>query len=62
MQDLKPLYEAIINGDAKLARSTTEAALAAGTEPMTLVQDYMMPAMSEVGRRFVLCASFVIVR
>ncbi len=52
MQDLKPLYEAIINGDMKTARTTTEAALAAGVEPMTLVQEYMMPAMSEVGRRF----------
>lgn len=52
MQDLKPLYEAIINGDMKTARTATEAALAAGVEPMTLVQDYMMPAMSEVGRRF----------
>ncbi len=52
MQDLKPLHEAIINGDMKTARTATEAALAVGVEPMTLVQDYMMPAMSEVGRRF----------
>ena len=52
MTDLKPLREAIISGDAKAAKATTEAALAAGIEPMTLVQEYMMPAMSEVGRRF----------
>jgi len=52
MTDLKPLHEAIITGDAKTAKATTEAALAAGLEPMTLVQDYMMPAMAEVGRRF----------
>jgi 5-methyltetrahydrofolate--homocysteine methyltransferase len=52
MPDLKPLHEAIITGDAKTAKATTEAALAAGLEPMTLVQDYMMPAMAEVGRRF----------
>jgi len=52
MTDLKPLREAIITGDAKTAKATTEAALAAGLEPMTLVQDYMMPAMAEVGRRF----------
>ena len=52
MLDLKPLREAIITGDAKTAKATAEAALAAGLEPMTLVQDYMMPAMAEVGHRF----------
>ncbi|HXR03584.1 MAG TPA: corrinoid protein [Verrucomicrobiae bacterium] len=52
MPDLKPLREAIISGDAKTAKATTEAALAAGIEPMKLVQEYMMPAMAEVGHRF----------
>jgi corrinoid protein of di/trimethylamine methyltransferase len=52
MQDLKPLHEAVLNGDAKTARAVTETALAAGVEPLKLVQEYMMPAMSEVGRRF----------
>jgi 5-methyltetrahydrofolate--homocysteine methyltransferase len=52
MSDLKPLYDAILTGDAKLAKSATEAALAAGVEPMNLVQEAMMPAMDEVGRRF----------
>jgi 5-methyltetrahydrofolate--homocysteine methyltransferase len=52
MTDLKPLREAIITGDAKTAKAAAEAALAAGIEPMTLVQDYMMPAMAEVGHRF----------
>lgn len=52
MQDLKPLYDAILNGDAKAARSFTEQALTNGAAPMTLVQDGMVPAMSEVGRRF----------
>ena len=52
MQDLKPLYEAVLNGDAKTAKATTEAALAAGVAPLALVQEYMMPAMAEVGRRF----------
>ena len=52
MPDLKPLREAIISGDAKTAKAATEAALAAGVEPMKLVQEYMMPAMAEVGRRF----------
>ncbi|MGA7710905.1 MAG: corrinoid protein [Rhizomicrobium sp.] len=50
--DAKPLHDAILAGDAKTAKSSTETALAAGFEPLSLVQDYMMPAMEEVGRRF----------
>ncbi|MBE2213464.1 MAG: corrinoid protein [Opitutaceae bacterium] len=52
MPDLKLLHDAVLNGDAKVARTVTEEALAAGAEPVRLVQDYMMPAMAEVGRRF----------
>ncbi|HEU6447563.1 MAG TPA: corrinoid protein [Verrucomicrobiae bacterium] len=51
-ENLKALHDAVLNGDAKTAKTVTEAALAAGVEPMKLVQDYMMPAMAEVGRRF----------
>jgi corrinoid protein of di/trimethylamine methyltransferase len=52
MQDFNSLHDAILNGDAKAAKATTEAALAAGVEPMALVQSYMIPAMDRVGRRF----------
>jgi 5-methyltetrahydrofolate--homocysteine methyltransferase len=52
MIELKPLHDAVLNGDAKTAKSVTEQALAAGTEPLHLVQEFMMPAMAEVGRRF----------
>jgi methanogenic corrinoid protein MtbC1 len=52
MEDFKSLYEAFLNGDAKFAKATTGTALAAGVEPLKLVQEYMMPAMAEVGRRF----------
>ncbi len=52
MLDLKPLYDAILTGDAKTAKSTTEQALAGGMDPVKLVQDYMVSAMGEVGRRF----------
>jgi len=52
MPDYQQLHEAILNGDAKTAKAVTEQALAAGTEPLKLVQEYMMPAMDEVGRRF----------
>ncbi|MFZ0338155.1 MAG: corrinoid protein [Terracidiphilus sp.] len=46
------LYDAILNGDAKKARAATEAAIAAGDQPMTLIQESMVPAMDEVGRLF----------
>ncbi|MCX8090111.1 MAG: corrinoid protein [Verrucomicrobiae bacterium] len=50
--DLQPLYDAVLSGDAKTARAVTEQALSAGVEPLKLVQEYMVPAMGEVGRRF----------
>lgn len=52
MQDLKALSEAVINGDAKTAREITEKALADGVDPLALVNEHMVPAMSEVGRRY----------
>ena len=52
MADLKQLHDAVLNGDAKTAKAVTEAALAENVEPMKLVQEFMMPAMAEVGRRF----------
>lgn len=52
MADLKQLHDAVLSGDAKAAKAVTEAALASGVEPLKLVQEYMMPAMAEVGRRF----------
>lgn len=52
MRDLQPLYDAVLNGDAKSAKSITAEALAEGVAPMTLVTGYMVPAMAEVGRRF----------
>jgi 5-methyltetrahydrofolate--homocysteine methyltransferase len=52
MAQSKELYEAILNGDAKKAHAATEAAIAAGMEPMVLIADSMVPAMDEVGRLF----------
>ena len=52
MDDLQLLYEAVLNGDAKGSRAITEKALAGGADPLKLVNDYMVPAMAEVGRRF----------
>jgi 5-methyltetrahydrofolate--homocysteine methyltransferase len=52
MPYLKQLYDAIVNGNAKAAHALTQQALAEGTDPLTLVNDYMVPAMDDVGRRF----------
>lgn len=52
MQNLQPLYEAILTGDAKTAREFTDTAISAGTKAMALVDEAMVPAMAEVGRRF----------
>jgi 5-methyltetrahydrofolate--homocysteine methyltransferase len=52
MPDLKQLYDAVVGGDAKAAHSITQQALAEGIDPLTLVNEHMVPAMDEVGRRF----------
>jgi 5-methyltetrahydrofolate--homocysteine methyltransferase len=52
MENLDRLYESIVKGDAKSAKSVTEEALEGGTNPQILVDTYMIPAMNEIGRRF----------
>jgi corrinoid protein of di/trimethylamine methyltransferase len=52
MAAVSDLYDGILNGDAKKAHAATQAALAAGTAPMDLIQESMVPAMDEVGRLF----------
>jgi corrinoid protein of di/trimethylamine methyltransferase len=59
MHDLSKLFEAVVAGDAATARQVTEQALADQVEPLTLVNQYMAPAMDEVGRRFERCDYFV---
>lgn len=46
------LYDAIILGKHETARRITEEALAGGSEPQQLLNEFMVPAMDEVGRRF----------
>jgi corrinoid protein of di/trimethylamine methyltransferase len=50
--DLDQLYFAIIDGNAKAAVAVTQEAIAANVDPQTLLTDYMIPAMDEVGARF----------
>jgi 5-methyltetrahydrofolate--homocysteine methyltransferase len=42
----------VVSGDAKATQALTKQALADGVDPLKLVNDYMVPAMDEVGRRF----------
>jgi 5-methyltetrahydrofolate--homocysteine methyltransferase len=52
MHESNSLYDAILAGDAKQARSLTETMLATGGEPLVMVNQGMIPAMAEVGARF----------
>jgi 5-methyltetrahydrofolate--homocysteine methyltransferase len=52
MTDLANLRNAVIDGDAKLARQLIDQALAAGADPQTLLGDILVPAMAVVGDRF----------
>jgi corrinoid protein of di/trimethylamine methyltransferase len=52
MTDLNLLYEAILKGKQKGAVELTNAALADNVDPKMLIDEYMIKAMEEVGRRF----------
>ena len=52
MEDLERLYDAVLAGNAKQAVAVTKEAVAAGVDPQVLLDEYMIPAMDEVGARF----------
>lgn len=52
MTALDELYEAVLDGDFFLAPDLTRQALDAGFDPQALIDDAMIPAMTEAGRRF----------
>ena len=59
MANLDQLYDAVVRGDDDVARDITTQALADGVDALTLIDQYMSPAMAEVGRRFEACEYFV---
>jgi 5-methyltetrahydrofolate--homocysteine methyltransferase len=59
MADLNLIIEAIVAGNAATARSVVEQALADQVDPLRLVNEFMAPAMDEVGRRFECSQYFV---
>jgi 5-methyltetrahydrofolate--homocysteine methyltransferase len=52
MPELEKLREAVVEGDWKTAAAVTQAAIASGVAPLTIVTGHLVPAMGEVGRRF----------
>jgi len=51
MADLNDLYQGVIDGNAKKARSLSQEAMAEGTAPGKVLTEALIPAMAEVGRR-----------
>jgi 5-methyltetrahydrofolate--homocysteine methyltransferase len=50
--DQTGLYESILTGDAARAVEIAKEALEAGSDPQAMVNEQMIPAMDEAGRRF----------
>jgi 5-methyltetrahydrofolate--homocysteine methyltransferase len=49
---LKPIYDSILDGDAKSVPPQVQAALDAAIDPASILNDGMISAMAEVGRMF----------
>lgn len=49
---IEELYEAVLAGDKNTAEAATRRALEASADPQSLIDEAMIPAMEEVGRRF----------
>ncbi len=52
MTDLNELYEAILNGKHNVALEVTKSALSENISPKVLIDDCLIKAMEEIGRRF----------
>jgi len=49
--DLKAIYEAVIVGNAPKVKELTQQAVDEGVQPQQVLQEALIPAMAEVGRR-----------
>lgn len=51
-EELKPLFDAIVNGKLEPAVEVTKKAIEKGVPPQDIINNYMIKAMGEVGQRF----------
>lgn len=49
---LEQLFEGIVNGESQVVEGKVSEALNAGIDPAVILNEVMIPAMSEVGRQF----------
>lgn len=49
---LEQLFEGIVNGESKVVEQKVNEALDSGVDPAVILNEGMIPAMSEVGRQF----------
>ena len=59
MTNLNELYEAILGGKLEQAQAVTRQAIAEGIEPQSIINDYMVKGMEEIGARFESGKAFV---
>lgn len=59
MDNLNVLHEAILKGDLNKAVEITQEAIAENIDPQQIINNYMSPAMEEVGARFEAGEAFV---
>jgi len=52
MEFLDELYDAIVEGEDDVAADLTREGLDKGFEPLVMIEEAMIPAMTEAGRRF----------
>lgn len=52
MAELKKIHEAILIGDLQTSVDVTKEALEEGTDPQSIIREYMIPAMDEIGSKF----------
>ena len=59
METYSKLYDAVLGGSLELAVQSTNAAIDAGIDPQSLINEYMIKAMEEIGARFEVGQAFV---
>jgi len=59
MTNLNDLYDAILKGNLELAKNITNQAIEEGIEPQSVINNYMIKAMEDIGAQFECGKAFV---